>query len=61
MPNQKPPAAAAARECPSCHQPQTKIRRVLGDGKLGSSSFVCARRDCALSIDVSQLKTWVAE
>jgi hypothetical protein len=34
---------------------------VLGDGKFGSTSFVCSRMDCALGIDVSKLETWVAE
>jgi hypothetical protein len=59
--NQKPPAVPAAHHCPSCHQPQTKIKRVLGDGKFGSSNFVCSRMECALAIDVSKLKTWVAD
>ena len=59
--SQKVPAAVAARQCPSCHQPQTKIKRVLGDGKFGSRNFVCSRSDCALGIDVSKLETWVAD
>ena len=61
MSNQKPQAAPTAHQCPSCHQPQTKITRVLGDGKFGSSNFVCARVDCALAIDVSKLETWVTD
>ena len=60
MSNQKP-AVPAAHHCPSCHQPQTKIRRVLGDGKFGSSNFVCSRKECALAIDVSKLVTWVRD
>ena len=46
--------------CPRCHQPQTKVTRVLG-GKFGSSHFVCSRVECALGIDVSKLETWVAD
>ena len=61
MSNQKPAAVPSAHQCPSCHEPQTKIKRVLGDGKFGSSSFVCARRECVLAIDLSKLETWVTE
>ena len=57
---QKPAAAAAVHHCPSCHEPQTKIKRVLGEGKFGASNFVCARKECMLGIDVSKLQTWVA-
>jgi hypothetical protein len=59
--NQKLPSAVAAHTCPSCQHPQTKIRRVLPDGQFGSSSFVCARLQCLLAIDLSKLETWVAE
>ena len=59
--DQKRPAAPAVHQCPSCHQPQTKIKRVLADGKFGSSNFVCSRMECALAIDVSKLQTWVTE
>ncbi len=58
---EKPPVVPAVHQCPSCHQPQTKIKRVLGDGKFGSRNFVCARRECPLAIDVSKLTTWVPE
>jgi hypothetical protein len=61
LPSHEVPAPLAAHQCPSCHQPQTKIRRVLGDGKVGSTSFVCSRMECALGIDVSKLETWVVE
>ena len=61
VPNQKLPAAPAAHRCPSCHQPQTKITRVLGEGRFGSINFVCSRMECALAIDVSKLETWVAD
>ena len=57
----KLPAGPVAHQCPSCHQPQTKIKRVLGDGKFGSRSFVCSQTDCALAIDLSKLETWVEE
>ena len=61
MSTPKPPASPAVHQCPSCHQPQTKIKRVLGNGKFGSSNFVCSRSECVLAIDVSKLVTWVAE
>ena len=54
-------APAAVHQCPSCHQPQTKIKRVLESGKFGSTNFVCSRMECALGIDVSKLETWVVE
>ncbi len=50
----------ATRLCSSCHLPQTKIQRVLGEGKLGSISYVCSRTACSLGIDLSKLKTWVS-
>jgi len=40
---------------------QTKITRVLGEGRFGSINFVCSRKECALAIDVSKLETWVAD
>ena len=61
MTNQKRPAVPVTHNCPSCHQPQTKIKRVLGEGKFGSSNFVCSRMECTLAIDVSKLETWVVE
>ena len=61
MSNQKLAALPPAHLCPSCHQPQTKITRVLGEGRFGSINFVCSRRECALAIDVSKLETWVAD
>jgi hypothetical protein len=59
--NQKPAAVPAAHQCPSCNRPQTKIKRVLANGKFGSSNFVCSRMDCSLAIDVSKLETWVPD
>jgi hypothetical protein len=59
--SQKAAASLATHQCPSCHQPQTKIKRLLGAGKFGSSNFVCARTQCVLGIDVSKLETWVAD
>jgi len=55
------PVSPSTRQCPSCHQPQTKIRRVLDGGKFGASNFVCSRRECVLAIDLSKLVTWVAD
>ena len=61
MPTQNRFAPPATHRCPGCQEPQTKIKRVLGDGKFGSSNFVCSRLECALAIDVSKLETWVAD
>ena len=61
MSNHKAHAPLTPHQCPSCHEPQTKIKRVLGDGKFGSSSFVCSRMECVLGIDVSKLETWIAD
>ena len=61
MSNHKVPAPLPAHQCPSCHQPQTKIKRVLREGKFGSSNFVCSRMECALGIDVAKLETWGAD
>jgi len=58
---QKAAAPLATHQCPSCQQPQTKIKRVLDGGKFGSSNFVCSRMQCVLGIDVSKLETWVAD
>ena len=51
MSNQKLPAVPIAHLCPSCQQPQTKIKRVLDGGKFGSSNFVCTRTECARAVD----------
>ena len=61
MANHSVPAPLPGRRCPSCQQLQTKITRVLSDGKLGSNNFVCARIECVLGIDVSKLETWIAD
>ncbi len=61
MSKQKPPVVPAAHQCPSCRQPQTRIKRVLGDGKFGSSNFICSRMECALGVDLSKLQTWVTD
>jgi len=61
VPNHKVPAPLTTHHCPSCHEPQTKIKRVLGNGKFGSSNFVCSRSECALGIELSKLETWVAD
>jgi hypothetical protein len=61
--NQKLPqgsATTATHHCPSCQCPQTKIKRVLGEGKYGSTNFVCSRPECPLGINLSKLETWVA-
>jgi hypothetical protein len=49
----------AAHHCPICQFPQTKIQRVLSEGKYGSTNYICSRQECALGIDLSKLETWV--
>jgi hypothetical protein len=49
-----------AHHCPACQFPQTKIQRVLGEGKYGSTNYVCSRIECVIGIDLSKLPTWVA-
>jgi hypothetical protein len=46
--------------CPVCQQPQTKIQRRLGESTHGSTNFVCTRTECAIGINLAQVKTWVA-
>ena len=59
--NDKLSPRPAAHQCPNCQYPQTKIKRVLSEGKFGATSFVCSRIECALGIDVSKLHTWVSD
>jgi hypothetical protein len=54
-----PPPHPVAHQCPVCQFPQTKIQRVLSEGKFGSTNYVCARLECAIGIDVTKLETWV--
>ena len=58
---QKLPARPVLHHCPSCQEPQTRIKRVLGEGRFGSTNFVCTRMECALGIDMSKVDTWVAD
>lgn len=46
--------------CPVCHFPQTKIQRILGEGKYGSISYVCSRAECSIGRDLSKIETWAA-
>ena len=46
-------------QCPVCHFPQTKIQRVLSEGKYGSVSYVCSRGECTVGLDLSKVDTWV--
>lgn len=55
-----PRPVAVAHQCPVCHLPQTKIRRILGEAKYGSTNYVCSRAECALGIDLTKLETWIA-
>jgi hypothetical protein len=49
------------RECPVCHQRQTKIQRRLSGETNGSTIYVCARwGECSVGIDLSKVETWVA-
>lgn len=60
MSDQKPAQRPVAHQCPVCHLPQTKIQRVLSDGKYGSTNYVCSRAECVIGLDLSKLETWVA-
>jgi hypothetical protein len=40
--------------------PQTKIQRILGEGRYGSISYVCSRPECTIGRDLSQIETWAA-
>jgi hypothetical protein len=55
----KPPAHSAVHQCPSCHQPQTKIQRKISDTQLGATCFVCARPECSLGLNLTKVDTWV--
>jgi hypothetical protein len=55
----KTPLSPAARLCPVCHQTLTKIQRKLSNDKHGSTTYVCARIDCALGIDLRKVDTWI--
>ena len=60
MANYKQPPPPATHRCPICQCPQTKIQRILGDGKYGSTSYVCSRLECSVGLDLSKIETWVA-
>jgi hypothetical protein len=56
--NDAPPPA---HQCPVCHQPQTKLRRRLGEKTLGSTIYVCARLgECSVAVNLTKVETWVA-
>jgi len=57
---QKAPAPPATHRCPVCGLPQTKIQRILSEGKYGSTSYVCARVECTSGLDLSKIATWAA-
>jgi hypothetical protein len=46
--------------CPVCQFPQTKIQRILGEGRYGSISYVCSRPECSVGLDLSKIATWAA-
>jgi hypothetical protein len=50
-----------AHQCPSCHHPQTKIQRRLGETTRGSTIYVCTRKgECSVALDMAKVDTWVA-
>ena len=60
QPKQKD-AASAIHVCPVCHQPQTKIQRVIGSTTRGSTVYVCARDgECIVGVSLSKIDNWVA-
>ena len=60
MPSHKEPPPPATHRCPVCQFPQTKIQRILGEGRFGSISYVCARVECTVGLDLSKVATWAA-
>ena len=54
------PARPVQHHCPVCQHPQTKVQRKLGEGKHGSTNFVCTRPDCPVGINLAQVETWTA-
>jgi len=60
MAAQKELPRPAAHLCPVCRFPQTKIQRILGEGKYGSISHVCSRAECSIGLDLSKIETWAA-
>ena len=60
MTSHKPPPPPATHRCPVCQFPQTKIQRILGEGRYGSISYVCSRVECTVGLDLSKVETWAA-
>lgn len=61
MADSKLPPRPVVHQCPVCGLPQTKIQRKLSDDKpRGATSYVCARVDCAVGINLKLVDTWVA-
>ena len=60
MPAPKVPPPPATHRCPVCLLPQTKIQRILGEGRYGSISYVCSRAECTVGLDLSKVETWAA-
>jgi hypothetical protein len=60
MPSHKAAPPPATHLCPVCQFPQTKIQRILGEGRYGSISYVCSRVECTVGLDLSKVETWAA-
>ena len=60
MPSHKVPPPPATHRCPVCQFPQTKIQRILGEGRYGSISYVCSRVERTVGLDLSKVATWAA-
>ena len=60
MASQKTPPLPTVHRCPICQFPQTKIQRILSEGRYGSISYVCARRECTVGLDLSKVENWAA-
>jgi hypothetical protein len=56
----RPDTIPPVHQCPACHRPQTKIRRRLSDGTLGSTTaYVCTHvSDCSVGINLTKVETW---
>lgn len=53
-------AAPLIHVCPVCHQPQTKIQRLIGSTTRGSTAYVCARVGaCIVAVSLNKIDNWV--
>jgi hypothetical protein len=53
-------AAPSLHVCPVCHQPQTKIQRLIGSTTRGCTVYVCARvGECIVAVTLNKIDNWI--